>query len=188
VGDVNGDGRDDIVAFHNTEGVYVGLSTGTAFATPTLWTTDFAWNNDDYNHRVLADVNGDLKADVVGFKYGDGVYVGLSTGSGFSAATKWFNGLGGWGPQNRYLRTAADINGDGLADLVAFDPGDGRGTFVWLSDGSSFSKASHWSTDFNWKGDIYYHREVADVNGDGRADVVGFYYLEGITVGTARTG
>lgn len=195
VGDVNGDSLDDIVAFHNAEGVYVGLSTGTAFAEPTRWTTDFAWLNDDWDHRVLADVNGDTMADVVGFKYGagGGVFVGLSTGSGFAPASLWLAGLTAWGPQLRYPRMAADMNGDGRADVVAFDPGAGRGTFVWLSTGSAFAKASQWLPEFNWLNDPWRPRLVGDVSGDGRADVVGYqpdvldYQGEvGIFVGIAR--
>jgi len=188
VADVNGDGKDDIVAFHYLEGVYVGLSTGSSFAEPTRWTTDFAWRNDDWDHRVLADVNGDTLADVVGFKYGDGggVFVGLSTGSAFAPASLWFPGLIWWGPQLRYPRMAADMNGDGLADVVAFDPGDGRGTFVWLSTGSSFVKTGQWSPEFNWLNDPWRPRLVDDANGDGRADVIAYEFEVGVRVALSQ--
>lgn len=186
VGDVNGDGKDDIVAFVRSEGVYVGLSNGTTFETPTLWSSEFGWNNDDFDHRLLADVNGDGKLDVVGYKYGEGVYVGLSTGTSFSAASLWSSQYKYWAPQNRFPRLAADMNGDGLADLVGFDPGVGRGAFVALSTGSSFSKAAQWTAEFNWLGDVYKHRELGDVNGDGRADIVGFYYGTGVLVGLSN--
>jgi hypothetical protein len=184
VGDVNGDGKADIVAFAPTVGAYVGLSNGTSFDTPTLWTTDFGWTNDPFYHRVLADADGDGKADVVGFKYGDGVYVGLSTGTAFGAATKWYDGLKAWGPQQRYARHAADVNGDGLADLIAFE-GGARGAFVALSTGNAFSRTVQWTTDFAWLGDNYNHREMGDVSGDGRADVVGFLYGTGVQVGVS---
>jgi hypothetical protein len=57
----------------------VFLSTGSAFLKSTVWTNEFGWRNDLRDHRELGDVNGDGRADVVGFKEGEGVLVGLST-------------------------------------------------------------------------------------------------------------
>ena len=46
------------------------------------------------NHiRLMADVNRDGKADVVGFG-GPGVYVSLSTGTSFTAPSLWVAGFG----------------------------------------------------------------------------------------------
>lgn len=70
--DANGDGTSDIVGFGN-RGTYVayGLSGGTVTGSA-LWLTAFG-NNDgwtvDLYPRVLADINGDNRAEVVGFGY-----------------------------------------------------------------------------------------------------------------------
>lgn len=193
LGDVNGDGKDDVVAFDpatpdDARGTIIALSTGTAFAKQSLWSHDFNWLGDNYYHREVGDVNGDGKEDVVGFKYGEGVFVGLSTGSGLLPAAKWLDGLKGWGPQNRYPRLLGDVNGDGMDDIVALNPDpaapEGTGVYVSLSTGSRFAKpVSKWTSDFGWLGDNYAHRAVADVDGDGKDDIVGYVPGDGVYVG-----
>jgi hypothetical protein len=68
--DVNGDGRDDVVGFGNG-GVFVSTSTGTGFRTPSLWVANYGYNAGGWrvakHPRMMADVNGDGRDDVVGF-------------------------------------------------------------------------------------------------------------------------
>ena len=178
--DVNADGKADIVGFANG-GVYVALSTGSAFGSARLWVAHFGynqgWRTTDHP-RYLADVNGDGRADVVGFA-GGGVNVSISTGTGFLAARRWIGGFGsgsGWGNANSdYPRLPIDVNGDGRADIVGFA---GHGVVVALSTGSSFAASRTWIRYFGrsaggWR-TAYHPRTLADVNGDGLNDVVGF--------------
>jgi hypothetical protein len=75
--DVNGDGTHDVVGFWN-DGVYVSPSTGSGFTQATRWVDSYSNPNGgwrvDKHLRLLADVNGDGKDNVVGFGDG-GVYV-----------------------------------------------------------------------------------------------------------------
>ena len=75
---MNGDGKDDVVGFANS-GVYVSLSDGETFPEATRWTTSYGanvWSR--YKHpRMMSDVNGDGKDDIVGFA-NSGVYVSFS--------------------------------------------------------------------------------------------------------------
>lgn len=193
VGDISGDGRADTVAFDpatdlDARGTIIALSTGTGFAKQSLWTHDFNWKGDNYYHREIGDVNGDGMDDVVGFWYGQGVYVGLSSGGSLTPATKWLDGLKWWGPQNRYPRLLGDVNGDGMDDIVAVCPdpnaSEGVGVYVSLSTGSAFTKpARKWTGQFGWLGDNYAHRAVGDVNGDGMDDIVGYVPGDGVYVG-----
>jgi REP element-mobilizing transposase RayT len=184
VGDVNNDGRDDLVGF-GQNGVWVSLSTGSGFPTPTRWVQAFdlahGWTVQDYV-RTVGDVNGDGKTDLVGFGQ-NGVWVSLSTGSSFPAPTRWvqaFDLAHGWTVQD-YVRTVGDVNGDGKADLVGFGQ---NGVWVSLSTGSSFPAPSKWTSAFDlshgWTV-AQFVRTVGDVNGDGMADLVGFG-LDGVWV------
>ncbi len=131
--------------------------------------------------RMMADVNGDGLSDVVGF-YNNGVYVALSKGTSFTEPSPWSNNFGsdddaGEWDIDEHLRMMADVNEDGLSDVVGFY---NDGVYVALSKGTSFTEPSPWSNNFGsdddageW--DIDKHpRMMADVNGDGLPDVVGF--------------
>ena len=188
VGDVNGDGKDDLVGF-GKDGVYVALSTGTTFDAISRWTQAFdlshGWTVQDYV-RMVGDVNGDGKDDLVGFGR-DGVYVATSTGTTFNSISRWtqsFDLLHGW-TVSQFVRTVGDVNGDGKDDLVGF----GRdGVYIGLSTGVNFALPSRRTTSFDllhgWTV-AQYVRTVGDVNGDGKADLVGFG-RDGVYIATAQ--
>ncbi|NEQ41553.1 MAG: VCBS repeat-containing protein, partial [Okeania sp. SIO3I5] len=83
------------------------------------------WSSQDKYPRQVADVNGDNRADIVGFA-NDGVYVSLGKTDGTFASHKlaysqtFTFGKGGWSSQNKYPRQVADVNGDSRADIVGF--------------------------------------------------------------------
>jgi hypothetical protein len=125
--------------------------------------------------RLVADVNDDDRDDVVGF--GDaGVIVSLARPEGgFEAPRQFINGFGhnqGFRVE-RHVRTLADVNADGRADIVAFGE---TGVALSLSGSTRFYPATYlndFSYEQGWRVDQHV-RTLADVNGDGRPDIVGF--------------
>lgn len=183
VADVNGDGRADIVGFAD-DGVYVALGTGTGSFGPVgfraaAFGVQQGWLSDGSFPRMLADVNGDGRADIVGFGQDD-VYVALGRADGgFTTAVASHVGFTrntGWTNQDAYTRQLADVNGDGKADIVGFAD-DGVYVSLATGDGRFGDMAfafSGFGRNSGWISDDRYHRELADVNGDGKVGIVGF--------------
>jgi hypothetical protein len=185
LGDVSGDGMADIVGFGDGR-VFVSLASGggnfgpLAFKLDNFGVIGGGWTSGDTYPRRVADVTGDGLADIVGFGDG-GVFVSLATGGGnFGAASFQLGNFGviggGWTSEDRYPRELADVNGDGLADIIGF--GD-SGVFVSLATGGGkFAVAAFELDNFavhggGWTTADKYPRQLADINGDHLADIIG---------------
>ncbi len=183
VTDITGDGLADVVGFGDG-GVLVSRNTGGAvFSAPSLAVANFGfvaggWQVDRHP-RMLADVTGNGLPDIVGFGDG-GVWVSRNTGNGtFAAPTLVVADFGfvagGW-RVDKHPRFVADLTGDGRGDIVGF--GDG-GVWVALNKGDgTFAEPTLAVADFGYTAGGWrvekHPRFVADVTGDGRADIVGF--------------
>ncbi len=181
--DANGDGKDDLIVFVRDSqpepgryDVWVGLSTGVAFASASNWSGFFCLENE---LCTVADANGDGKADLISFvrdtqaepgRYD--VYVGLSKGNAFTQPSKWSDFF----CLENEACSAADVDGDGMADLITFVRGTQAGSgrydvYVSLSTGHDFGSPIKWSDYFCLENEDCI---AADVNGDSRADLIGF--------------
>jgi len=181
VGDINGDHRADIVAITQGFGtVFTSLSQGSSFGPNAIWNNYFCVRGEKC---ALGDVDGDGKADAILFKpHATGnqkgnVLIARSTGSAFTDVRY---GHGFFCIDNEQC-LVGDVNGDHRADIVLTK---GWGIPGWtqlevlvsLSDGTHFINAN----PFTWAHIPYLYATffgtiaLADVTGDGRADLLQF--------------
>jgi len=184
LGDVNGDGCADLVITRTSGMAYLHLGNcdGTfqdPFGGLPLPTGDLPVG------VVLADVNGDGNLDIitsaafldVGAEYGDQpgnlLSVFLGDGHGNFSNPKVYRG---WA--SMYSLAVADLNGDGHPDVVATSQ-DADRVSIFLNDGSGgFGMPEGVNFGFTGFGNssppnvLNNSFKIADINGDGKPDVV----------------
>jgi hypothetical protein len=172
--DVNGDSRADLVwsCLGTTNHTVVALANGdgTFRRSFTSDQPDTGWSGCT---TTLADVDGDERADLVwnclGATNRTDVAVSNGNGSFRRTLTAWVQPESGW---TGYTQAVGDVTGDGRADLVWSSLGATNRTYVvpGKQDGT-FDRGDAWDQPEKnvWAG---YTLQVADVTGDGAADLV----------------
>jgi hypothetical protein len=159
--DVNNDGLDDVIIYSGFGFGITGieLSTGNGTFAPSLKPLP---NGSTFQYLLAADFNHDGKTDLLGATANGNngsmsVLLGNGDGTFNIAGTTPFSLNGGF---------VADVNGDGLLDLVQYNSFASSTVAIALgSTDFTFQKPSAFST----LGSI---ASVVDVNADGKADVI----------------
>ena len=182
IGDLNGDGRSDLVVASfcdpgcETGSVEVLLGNGDGTFQPPV---SYGSGGCGYASVVIGDVNGDGKPDlVVGSTFqnnqcdvsGDGA-VGVLLGNGdgtFQPPVSYDSG--GYNTQGRITGSVAmaDLNGDGHPDLVVANS-DSNSVGVLLNNGDGTFQAAVSYSSGEYSADSV---SIADLNGDGHPDLV----------------
>jgi glucose/arabinose dehydrogenase len=184
-GDFNGDGKPDILWQDRTSGLAIVWSmdgvvaTGLAALVPSQVATS-------WRIAGVADLNADGKPDILWQDDASGS-VGAWIMDGVTAVNSAAL-VPGSVPANWRLAGAADVDRDGKPDLVWRDVTGGQAG-VWFMDGltrTGFAFLSPAPVPTNWR-----IAGVADLNGDGRPDILwqddtaGFaavWFMDGVTV------
>jgi hypothetical protein len=171
VGDFDGDGRTDIITFTRQNplavgDVYVSLSDDTRFGASMKWHDWFAISTDE--QVVIGDFDGDGRDDIATWlaKTTRQVYVALSTGSSMKREAVWLQSIGFDATD---VLLAGDANGDRRDDLYLFARARGK-VYVAVSNGVGFDPPREWHGFFAVS--AWERPRVADLNGDGRDDIV----------------
>src|ERR1700744_3321672 len=130
IADMNGDGLPDLVSADFNVSLFVQTSPGTFAAPSSLYSGGANW-------VVLADLNGDGAADValtdsVGVKVL--MHTGAASSTTFAAPVSVFTQSPNANVAGGNIIAIADVDGDGLNDLIITDPGPtgGMATGVYL--------------------------------------------------------
>ena len=160
-GNFTGDNKADIAtAFGGTINLF--SSTGSGFQLITSSVTN-AWGGSNYTWA--GDFTGDGIADIAS-PSGGNVYMKIGSASGHFSSAVW-TVTNVWGGSN--YTWAADFDGNGMKDFASASGGN---VYVKLSTGSGFV-STVWTVANQW-GDstISSSNGIADLNGDGREDLV----------------
>ncbi|MCP4371085.1 MAG: hypothetical protein GY797_23665 [Deltaproteobacteria bacterium] len=179
--DINNDGFSDIIGLKEAiEDVSVTFGSPTGYTSVRKFSLGFtqsvhpgmSWEAmRDLVH--LVDLNGDGYGDLIGFLT-EGVKVAWGYDKGFHKAKIISSDFtNGW-DFRRDNRFFADVNGDGLLDIVGFNL---EGVWVATNNRNGFNESRLVLTSFSSKiTDVRKHLRFAlDINRDNLADIVGFY-------------
>ncbi len=182
VGDVNNDGKPDVVvASSGSVSVFLGNGDG-SFKPAAVYSSGGVSTISPLTPILLADLNGDGKLDVIVATQTN------STGGNGCAAVLLNNGDGTFQSGKTYDSggfytssvAVADLNADGIQDLVVvncaasgsascFDAGGTVGVLLGNGDGTFHAVRSY--ARGGW-GASWSPVKVADVNGDGKPDIL----------------
>jgi surface antigen len=186
-GDINGDGRSDIIAFYRHDNntvdlrIWYGQSSGHTTEPTGPWSGQ-GWDGSRIIPVGIGDMDDDGRLDISTFYRHDNgmvdhnVWYGNGVGD-FTLARPWHVDVG-WEGDRFIPAGVADFNGDGKADSAVFYRHDNNlvDLRIWYGTGDRVMSApgGPWSAN-GWEGERIIPTGTGDYNGDGKADIATFY-------------
>ncbi|MEQ1489391.1 MAG: PQQ-dependent sugar dehydrogenase [Terricaulis sp.] len=154
-GDLNGDGRDDIVFRNGATGdMSLWQMNGQAISPASLGNVGAAWSV-----AGIGDLNGDTRDDIVWRNSNGDLNIWFMNGAVVSGAS-----LGNVS-SNWVIEALGDFNGDGRDDMLWRNNSTGAAS-IWFMNGAAVTAAGFASVGAPWQ-----VAGTGDFNGDGRDDI-----------------
>jgi hypothetical protein len=164
--DVDGDGMVDLIVWRPGTGTWYWLTSGTGYNYANQGSVQ--WGNASLGDvPMVADMDGDNKADFVIWRASNGTFYWLLSSAGYSYAAA--RGVQ-WGNQSLGDQPIlADFDGDKKTDLAIWRASNG--TWYWLTSGTGYAYAN--ATGVQWGSNGLGDKPLTgDIDGDGKTDIV----------------
>jgi hypothetical protein len=165
IGDINGDGKSDIL-WRNSYNGDVALWTGNAGAGGSVYFTgqDLGIVSPSWHIDGIGDFNGDGRGDILWHSDNGHIAIWTTQANGTFAGVD-LGAVPGWAVQG-----IGDFNGDGKADILLRNTYSGD-VGIWSSQSSGLTPAFA-GVGLGTVPSSWHIQDIADFNGDGRADVI----------------
>ncbi len=171
-GDVNGDGRDDLVlnllGTNNRVSALLSDGGGNFITTTTQTHPNQGWGP---FRATTGDVNSDLRSDLI-WRNGNRTYWGIANPNGsFALSASFMDNTQITAPFARFALLEGDVNGDRRTDMIWADTTVGVNTLaVATSTGTALTFRQPQNASYG--ASVPLRARIGDVNADGKADLI----------------
>jgi hypothetical protein len=149
LGDQDGDGVVDLTVWRASSGTWFWLTSSSGYDYAASGTKQ--WGNATLGDQpLIGDMDGDGLSDLVVWRASSGTFFWLTSSSGYAYGSQ---GQKQWGNQSLGdIPMLADLDGDGMGDLVVWR--NSSGTWFWLTSSTGYNVASQGQKQWGATGDI----------------------------------